>query len=43
MDMPARTDRSGAARPPVSGLRLPGRLRIRRALVVPPAPSSARG
>lgn len=43
MDMPARTDRSGPVHPPVSGPRLPGRLRIRRALVVPPAPGSTRG
>lgn len=37
--MPARPDRSAIVHPPVSGPRLPGRLRIRRDLVVPPAPA----
>lgn len=36
IDMPARTDRSGTVRPAVSDPRLPGRLRMRRELVVPP-------
>lgn len=41
--MPARTDRSSAAHPTVTGPRLPGRLRIRRELVLPPKPATARG
>ena len=36
MDMPSRTDRTIATRPPVAGPRLPARLRIRRPLTIPP-------
>jgi hypothetical protein len=41
--MPARPDRPSTAHASVPGPRLPGRLRIRRELVVPPAPGRARG
>ncbi len=40
IDMPARPDRARAVHLPVRGARLPDRLRIRRPLVVPPAPDS---
>jgi hypothetical protein len=40
--MPARTDRSSAVHPTVTGPRLPGRLRIRRELVLPPEPRRSR-
>lgn len=35
-------DRSGAVHPTVPGPRLPGRLRIRRELVLPPEPRRPR-
>jgi hypothetical protein len=41
--MPTRPDGHGAARPAAPAApRLPGRLRMRRALVVPPLKGSAR-
>lgn len=40
--MSARPDRSSAVHPTVAGPRLPGRLRIRRELVLPPKPAAAR-
>jgi hypothetical protein len=40
--MAARTDRSSAVHPTVAGPRLPGRLRIRRELVLPPEPRRSR-
>ncbi|MGY2130461.1 hypothetical protein [Blastococcus sp. SYSU DS0617] len=44
MDMTTRPDRSGAIHhQSVTGRRLPGRLRARRELVVPPAQGTARG
>jgi hypothetical protein len=45
MDMTTRPDRRSVAvhHQPVTGHRLPGRLRMRRELVVPPAQGTARG
>lgn len=39
--IPARPERSGAVRPPLTGPRLPARLRSRRPLAMPPARSRA--
>ncbi|SDE37904.1 hypothetical protein SAMN05660485_00756 [Blastococcus fimeti] len=41
--MSARPDRSGFVHPTVTGPRLPGRLRMRRELVLPPKPAATRG